>query len=89
MSAANSYRTIREAPLRNISNKCSRYDLTRKSEPARRHSISRLSDAGEFVQPAKLLVSQGISIFGERRVLLNLVVWIAQPETLDPVLLLA
>src|ERR1700730_4854944 len=60
----------------------------RRREIIRHHSVPRVSHAGEFIEAAKLLVSQGVAIFRKRRVFLDVVVWIAQSETLDPVLLL-
>src|SRR5207249_1313072 len=65
------------------------FGILRGREIIRHHSIPRIPHTGELIQFAKLLVPQGIVILTQRRVFLDFVLWIAQSEALDPVLLLS
>src|SRR5437667_8393191 len=59
----------------------------RRGEIIRNHPIPRISHTGELIQVSKLLAAEGIAVLTERRVFLDLVIWIAHSESLDPVLL--
>jgi len=61
----------------------------RRSDLVRRHPVRRISNTGELVQLAKLLIAQCIAVFGQRGVFFNFISRIAVAKTLDPSLFLA
>src|SRR5213080_2434824 len=50
----------------------------RRREIIREHPVPRISHSSELIKIAKLLASECIMIFAERRVFFNVVVWTAQ-----------